>query len=141
MFYSKGIIHLLMFYYIWLTIVRELRMSLIISSAERLSFHVPQKRLAHPLRDLLLSVVGESIELLSLDFMLQNYEFILKLQRNRVIFLKQKLFLHLSCFFFSYPIDFLFPLGGIYVQGPETYVQGPWTVVYGPWTGVSGPET
>jgi len=38
-------------------------------------------------------------------------------------------------------IDFLFPLGGIYVQGPETYVQGLWTVVYGPWTGVSGPET
>ena len=46
-------------------VVRASRISLIISSAERLSFHVPQKRLAHPLRDLCFSVLGETIELLS----------------------------------------------------------------------------
>ena len=32
----------------------------------------------------------------------------------------------------------IFPLEGIYVQGPETYVQGPETTVHSPWTGVSG---
>ena len=57
-----------------------------------------------------------------LSFMLQNYEFILKLQRNRVIFLKQRFFLYLSYIFFSYPMDFLLPLREIYVQGLETYV-------------------